>query len=96
MTKEEFEHITRMTVSNEDYQIIETVYTYHPCISDAYGKEEIASLYISFGMRLIKDMLPTAKMARTMEDNIRVCKQNYDKHIAELRSNYNDFKKGLI
>lgn len=96
MTKQEFEHIIRNSVTDEDFKIIETVYTYHPCISNCYGKEEMASLYISFGMRLIKDMLPTAKTARTMEENIRLCKQNYEKHVAELKSNYDDFKKGLI
>ena len=49
------------TLSVKDYEVVETVYTFHPSISNTEGKNEIAYLYVNFGMRIILDMLPTAK-----------------------------------
>lgn len=44
-------------VSDDDYRIIEDVYMYYPAKID---KKDIAELYVSFGMTLIRDMLPRA------------------------------------
>lgn len=96
VTKQEFERITQQSVTENDFEKINFVYTYHPSISNSHGKEEISSIYISFGMRLIEDMLPTARRARSMEEFIRTCKQNYESHLTELKSNYEDFKRGII
>lgn len=51
--------------SNDEMRLIEYVYMYHPSISNVGGKEQIAYLYVHFGMRLIRDMRNTAHM---MED----------------------------
>lgn len=61
-------------VGLEDYKIIEKVYNNHPSIRDNGGKEQIAMLYMEFGMRVIKDMLPTAERAAQLHDKIRSLK----------------------
>ena len=57
MMKEEFEKIVGETVSNEDYNVIEKVYIWHPSISEVSGKDQISSIYRQFGMPVIHDML---------------------------------------
>lgn len=46
-------------------KLIDYVYMYHPSISNIDGKNQIAYLYVHFGMRLIRDMRNTAHV---MED----------------------------
>ena len=50
MNKQEFEKLINGSVSNEDYKIIELVYTYHPSIPEVNGKGQIATLYQLGGM----------------------------------------------
>lgn len=63
MLKEEFEERAGRAVTAEEFNIINEVYVFHPCISDTQGKDQIAELYIRFGMTLMLDMYPTAKKA---------------------------------
>lgn len=51
--------------TTDELKLIDYVYMYHPSISDLNGKEEIAYLYVHFGMRIIRDMRNTA---HAMED----------------------------
>lgn len=67
MMKEEFEKIVSETVSNEDYDVVETVYIWHPSISEVSGKEQISSIYRQFGMPVIHDMLETATYAEELD-----------------------------
>ena len=46
--------------SNDEMKLIEYVYMYHPSISNVDGKEQIAYLYVQFGMQIIQDMRNTA------------------------------------
>ena len=71
MTKQEFEKRLGKTVNDRDYAKIEEVYATHPSISETESKDQIAFLYKTFGMRIIGDMLPTARKAREIEDGIR-------------------------
>ena len=71
MTKEEFvERLPRETraPSDVEYEVIEFVYTYHPSISATDGKNQIAMLYSTFGMRIIFDMLETANRSQKIEE----------------------------
>ena len=73
MTKEEF--LSRIKdkkayISNEMWENIQTVYTYHPSIDAVYGKDDIATLFDIGGTRIIKDMLPTALKAKKYEEEI--------------------------
>lgn len=74
MMRVEFENLTNTKVTNEQYAIIEEVYTYHPCINNLKGKQQIADLYTTFGMRVIQDMLPTATKAKEIEHQIQARK----------------------
>lgn len=82
MTKQEFEQRLGKTVSERDYAKIEEVYTTHPSISETEGKDQIAYLYKTFGMRIIEDVIPTARKAREIEDEIRKTRARLD-HLAE-------------
>jgi hypothetical protein len=70
MTKQEFKHLTKRDFTDAEYEAIETVYTFHPAISETEGKKQIASLYDTFGFRIIADMLPTAINAKELEEQI--------------------------
>lgn len=72
MTKSEFEDLIHGSVTDEEYELIETVYMWHPAIRNTSGKEEVAELYKSFGIVIFYDMYPRAKKAKDIEDNIRV------------------------
>lgn len=75
MTKAEFkEHVNRLlspndqvnAITDEEYKIVDTVYGFHPSISDVNGKEQIARLYVDFGFIVIADMYLRAKAAETL------------------------------
>ena len=57
MMKHEFEERVGVEISDREYELIETVYTWHPAISEAGGKDQIATLYKTGGMPLIKSCL---------------------------------------
>ena len=57
----EFEALIDNKIGPEAYEKIETVYMWHPSISDTKGKEQIAYLYTEFEMQVIEDMLPRAQ-----------------------------------
>ena len=67
MTKQEFEKRIGAEISQKDYSIVEHVYTWHPSISEVEGKEQIAELYKSFGMPIIKNMMEAANYAETLD-----------------------------
>lgn len=90
MTIHEFKERTSRPVSSIDYAIIEKVYNYHPCIDAVKGKDQIANLYETFGMRIIKDMLPTAERAAELESKIR----DTQRELEQLRYEYDALRKG--
>ena len=78
MTRHEFENIIQAECPEDAFKIINFVYTFHPSISETEGKQQIASLYNTFGMRIIADMHPTAVKAQELEDKIRNTRANLD------------------
>lgn len=89
MTQREFEERIHKEINDSDYEIIETVYAFHPSVSETNGKEEVATLFNMFGMRVFRDMLPTAQKAKSLESEIRITK-NY---LADLEDRYEELKK---
>lgn len=71
MSKEEFKEMVNRPVPDNFYEVIQTVYMYHPCISNTDGKREIAKLYEKFGSRLILDMYKTATAVKEYDDKIQ-------------------------
>lgn len=48
MTKNELENLIHGSLTDEEYELIETVYMWYPAIRNTSGKEEVAELYKSF------------------------------------------------
>lgn len=90
MTKQEFEKLCGQSVTALDYDTIEKVYAFHPSISEKHGKQEIADIYLRFGMRLIRDMLPTANEAERLEREIQTKRTELEEAMRE----YKEFKEG--
>ena len=88
MTKQEFQALAKRSFTDDVYAEIETVYTFHPSISETEGKKQIAYLYDTFGPRIIKDMLPTAIRARDYET--RIAQKKHE--LRELQEAYNELK----
>lgn len=75
MQKREFEERIERTVTDEQYKIIEAVYMWHPSIRNTSGKDEVAELFKSFGMTIFHDMLPRAKKAKELDEQLRVAQR---------------------
>ena len=77
MTDTEFQNRlpegTRKPTESE-FDTIQFVYNYHPAIHPSEGKDQIAMLYSTFGMRIIMDMLDTAQQAELIESERRQLK----------------------
>lgn len=61
MMKAEFEAMAGKSVTDEEYKVIEAVYTWHPAINDTTGKDQMKTLYTQFGFGVIRGMLPVAE-----------------------------------
>lgn len=85
MTKQEFEKRIGAEISQKDYSIVEHVYTWHPSISEVEGKEQIAELYKSFGMPIIKNMMEAANYAETL-----------DREMAQAQRQVEELRKRII
>lgn len=66
--KHEFDALTKGNVSQEDYNMIEIVYMYHPAIQ---GKDDIVRLYMTYGMTVIMDMVPRSKAIAILESEVQ-------------------------
>lgn len=81
MMKSEFNKIlhevspTHREPTDEEYQKIEFVYTYHPSIG---AKEDIVDLWRYYGNRIIEDMTPRAQHVRNAEENVGQAKMAYE------------------
>lgn len=58
--------------------MIETVYIWHPSISEVSGKDQISSIYRQFGMPVIHDMLETAMYAKELDSQRRQLMRRVD------------------
>lgn len=89
MTKYEFEdHLKALEpmcrgISDEDYILIEYVYTWHPCISETEGKAQVALLYKEFGIRVFQDMKATARRNQELEEAIQRTREQLRKLLDE-------------
>lgn len=61
-----------------------------PDIKNVEGKDQVATLYKFFGMRLIYDMLPTAKEAKRLDIELRRARGV----VKQLESEYEELKNG--
>lgn len=82
MTKSELEYLIHGSVTDEEYELIETVYMWHPAIRNTSGKEEVAELYKSFGIVIFYDMYPRAMKLKEIDEEIRSLNRAKDSLIA--------------
>lgn len=73
--------------TDSEYKEIELVYAYHPSISGSghEGQEQIARLYSEFGMRIIRDMMPTAREAERLRTELISAKNKVERITEELK-----------
>jgi len=101
MTREEFVNKARQicdstgikfsSPTTDEMKLIDYVYMYHPSISNIDGKDQIAYLYVHFGMRLIRDMRNTAHVMEDYEIKERKLKAELNK----LKDDRECFLSGL-
>lgn len=90
MNKQEFEQRINERITDNDYEIIEYIYTFHPSIDNELGKEQIATIYKIGGMRVIRDMVQTAKLAERIYNERRLLQHKLD----QLKEIEKDLKSG--
>jgi hypothetical protein len=71
MMKAEFEAMAGKSVTDEEYKVIEVVYTWHPAINDTTGKDQMKTLYTQFGFGVIRGMLPIAEKMEKLDGERR-------------------------
>jgi len=64
-------------ISEDDWEIIQLVYTFHPAISNIDGKDEIVELYCSMGMPFIRAMAPQAMTCKLLEEALTRAKNDF-------------------
>lgn len=93
MTKTEFivrlKNTAEQLITDNMYKDIEFVYTWHPCLDNVAGKDQIAKLFDMFGYRVIKDMLLTAQKAKELCDEIT----KKESELQELRWKLNELER---
>lgn len=57
-------------LTSKEYECIEFVYNYHPCVDNVTGKKQVAMLFVEFGLRVFSDMKPTADNAKKIETEL--------------------------
>ncbi len=70
MLRGEFETLIGKEVTDEEYAVIDKVYTYHPAIKISGGKEQIADIYKTMGIVVIKNMEETADFMIKLKEEI--------------------------
>ncbi len=87
MLKREFEELTGVTVTEEQYETIEFVYMNHPAIDH---KTQIAEIYTAGGMQVIIDMVNTAARANQLTQEL----ENIDKRIGTIHTELQSLRTG--
>src|SRR5574343_238655 len=77
MMKHEFEKLIGNEISEDDWELVHTVYQWYPEIDDVKGKAQVAQLWLTFGKRIIVDMLPRA--TEIMEYELKMQSLNLEK-----------------
>ena len=71
MMKAEFEAMAGKSVTDEEYKVLEAVYTWQPASNDTTGKDQMKTLYTQFGFGVIRGMLPVAEKMEKLDGERR-------------------------
>lgn len=74
MNKLEFEGLIGKEVTNDEFNVIDRVYSYHPAISSdsVDAKKQVAAIYSMFGMVVFYDMLDRAEKVADCDMRLRL------------------------
>ena len=89
MLQSEFNRINDRPFTEEEFSTIHYVYCYHPA---ANTHAAIALLWTLGGIRLIRDMLPTAKKLEGIKENMKVEQEKLN----ALKARYEAICSGVI
>lgn len=86
MKRLDFEYRIQQTISDDDYEIIDYVYSNHPTFkekSDSENIDRIAILYKNFGMPVIKGMVYMANQIKKLDIKIQKLELELEKYKKE-------------
>lgn len=86
MRRLDFECQIKQTISDEEYKIIDYVYTYHPSFRGKSNHENInrmAQLYKDFGISVIKSMVYVANQINKLNTKIQILELELDRYKRE-------------
>ena len=89
MLQSEFEQLTDRPFTEKEFSTIHYVYCYHPA---ANTHAAIARLWTLGGIRLIRDMLPTAKKLEEVEKEMKAAQER----LSTLKANYKAICSGEV
>lgn len=75
MLESEFERLTDKPFTPEEFEKIHFVYCYYPGVET---HADIALIWAIGGIRLIEDMMPTAKRVENAEQEMRKARRMYE------------------
>lgn len=84
MLKEEFEKLVGHEVPDEEYRIIEDVYTYHPVFDVFDAKQQCAALYNRFGFLIFMDMHASAMIQAKYENDRRAAANDFNERMKQI------------
>lgn len=89
MKKEEFQEMIGQIITDREYEIIETVYMYHPSFDPENGGDirELVRLSDAFGMTIFCDMYPRAMKYKELEDQLHHAQAEVDQLKEEMARN---------
>lgn len=76
MMKEEFEKATGQRISQEDYEVVETVYMYYPGFEK---KEQVYALWQGQGMVVFTDLYPRAQAIQEIDLQVSLLKSKRER-----------------
>lgn len=90
MLQSEFEKLTDRPFTTNEFEIILYVHRFHPAAKVPLAT---AQLWTLGGIRLFRDMLPTAKTLRTIEENVKSTQAKVDRLKREYDAICNGWSK---
>lgn len=85
MSKQSIETIIGKDIPQKDFEILEFVNMWHPSAVRADGKSQVITLYLIGGMRLIRDMLPTARKAERLHNKAARAQAEYEAFVSGVQ-----------
>jgi hypothetical protein len=75
MTRSEWLEQTRHEATDAEWEVIHTVYQFHPAVPEVGGKARLAQLFQLGGMGLLTEMLPKAETFAAMEEAVHQARE---------------------